>query len=113
MDPNTFSTSSVMADPDAPAAASTETLGGSAPLKRALDHVRAVASTNFTVLLGGESGTGKELFARAIHAQRKRYHHAFVKLNCTAIPHGVAESEFFGHERGAFTGCRVEQDWKI
>ena len=67
--------------------------------------VRKVAGLETTVLLMGETGTGKELVARAIHDASPRQGRALVKMNCGAIPHGLAESELFGHERGAFTGA--------
>jgi DNA-binding NtrC family response regulator len=80
-------------------------IGQSPALRKVLQLVEMVAASDSTVLLLGETGTGKELIARAIHNLSPRRSHAFVKVNCAAIPAGLLESELFGHEKGAFTGA--------
>jgi two-component system, NtrC family, response regulator AtoC len=81
-------------------------IGKSPTLRRALETAEKLAmGENTTVLLEGESGTGKELMARFIHQQSSRRDKPFVTLNCGAIPKELAESEFFGYEKGAFTGA--------
>jgi transcriptional regulator with PAS, ATPase and Fis domain len=71
--------------------------------------VRVAAGTEAHVLLEGETGTGKEVVARAIHALGQRAGRPFVPINCAAVPETLAESEFFGHARGAFTGAVQER----
>jgi PAS domain S-box-containing protein len=82
-----------------------EIVGSSAALKEVLARVSQVAPTDATVLLTGETGAGKELVARAIHKRSRRASHAFVSVNCAAIPPALIGSELFGHEKGAFTGA--------
>ena len=82
-----------------------EILAHSAELKRVLDTVEQVATTDATVLVTGETGTGKELIARAIHRRSPRARGPLVKVNCAAIPPTLLASELFGHERGAFSGA--------
>ena len=82
-----------------------EIIGDSHALKRVLNEVETVASSDATVLICGETGTGKELIARALHNLSSRRERTLVKVNCGAIPTGLLESEMFGHERGAFTGA--------
>jgi formate hydrogenlyase transcriptional activator len=84
-------------------------IGRSSMMRDVVDQVRMVAPTDSTVLVCGETGTGKELVARAVHRLSARRAHAFVKVNCAAIPTALLESELFGHERGAFTGAAVSR----
>ena len=74
-------------------------------MKEIMEAVAQVAPTNSTVLLTGESGTGKELVARAIHHNSPRRDHAFISINCGALPDDLLESELFGHTKGSFTGA--------
>jgi two-component system, NtrC family, nitrogen regulation response regulator NtrX len=90
-----------------------EIIGKSESIRRLREQLRIVAPTNASVLITGENGTGKELVARAIHALSKRAHHAFVEVNCAAIPEDLIESELFGHEKGAFTGATSRHQGKF
>ncbi len=74
-------------------------------MRELLKKVTQVAATQASVFISGESGTGKEVLAELIHANSPRSSHPFIKVNCAAIPETLIESEFFGHERGSFTGA--------
>ena len=77
----------------------------STPMKEILSYTEKVAWTNSTVYLQGESGTGKEVLARHIHNESQRSMEPFIPVNCAAIPSELLESEFFGYEKGAFSGA--------
>src|SRR5271166_2917919 len=85
----------------------------SVKMQEVLATVDRVAPTNSTVLLGGESGVGKDLIARAIHEKSKRASGPFIKINSTAIPENLLESELFGYEKGAFTGANASKPGKF
>lgn len=82
-----------------------EIVSESPRFRQILINVEQVANTDATVLITGESGTGKELLARAVHNLSSRRGRPLVKVNCAALPANLIESEFFGHEKGAFTGA--------
>jgi DNA-binding NtrC family response regulator len=85
----------------------------SAKMQEVLATVERVAPTNSTVLLGGQSGVGKDLIARAIHEKSRRASGPFLKINSTAIPENLLESELFGFEKGAFTGAVASKPGKF
>ena len=86
-----------------------ELLGQSDPMKYLHFRIRQVAPSDTTVLILGETGTGKELVAEAVHALGQRKDRPLVKVNCAALPPSLAESELFGHEKGAFTGSTTQR----
>jgi len=89
---------------------SAEPLGETALWRKAIEHARAAARTDATVLLLGESGTGKELVARQIHALSARGRAPYVRVNCAAVPLDLWESEFFGHRKGSYTGAIADRE---
>jgi formate hydrogenlyase transcriptional activator len=88
-------------------------VGKSPALEAVLEQVERVAPTDSTVLIQGETGTGKELIAQAIHNVSPRYGRPYVKLNCSAIPFDLLESDLFGHEKGAFTGAFAQKSGRF
>ena len=88
-------------------------VGRSTAMQQIFATVMRVAPTRATVLLAGESGVGKDLIARAIHFHSPRKDRPFVKINCTALPENLMESELFGYEKGAFTGANVSKPGKF
>jgi DNA-binding NtrC family response regulator len=88
-------------------------IGHSKAMQEIFATVTRVAGTRATVLLAGESGVGKDMIARAIHHHSPRRDRPFVKINCTAIPENLMESELFGYEKGAFTGANTSKPGKF
>ena len=80
-------------------------IGNSPSVQKLKEEIRQAARSNSTVLIEGETGTGKELIAHSIHTLSSRNEHHFVRVNCSAIPQELMESEFFGYASGAFTGA--------
>jgi DNA-binding NtrC family response regulator len=90
-----------------------ELLGKSPGMEQLRQLIRKVARTQATVLIAGESGTGKELVARALYRQSPRSAAPFIRVNCAAVPENLIESEFFGHEKGAFTGAVSKREGRF
>ena len=84
-------------------------IGNSHEMRDVYDKVTQVARADTTVLIRGESGTGKELIAQAIHYNSLRADKPFIRVNCAAIPETLIETEFFGHEKGAFTDAKTQK----
>ena len=81
----------------------------SSQMKRILQEAEKIAKSHSNVFIFGESGTGKEVIAGLIHAYSRRKEHPFIRVNCAALPDTLIESEFFGHEKGAFTGAHQKR----
>jgi len=88
-------------------------LGQSPEFENIQRTAKIMAASDVTVLIQGESGTGKELMAQYIHTQSQRQSKAFVTINCAALPETLAESELFGHKKGAFTGATSDQQGRV
>jgi len=94
-------------------AANTEIIGLADGMVQLRKEIEIVATSDLNVLIGGETGTGKELVAKALHESSPRAADALVYLNCAALPESVAESELFGHVKGAFTGAISNRSGKF
>lgn len=84
-------------------------IGQSAILQQVINTAGIIANTDVTVLIEGNTGTGKELLAQALHKSSPRHQRDFVAVNCAALPEALAESQLFGHKKGAFTGADKDQ----
>lgn len=82
-------------------------------MERIYRLIKRVGPTNATVLIDGESGTGKELIAHSIHRESSRRDKPYIKVNCAAVPENLLESEFFGHEKGSFTGATSRREGRF
>lgn len=88
-------------------------IGNSRQMKEVYSIIAKVAPSDVTVMISGENGTGKDLVARALHYNSRRSAGPFVKIDCTALPEGLLESELFGYKRGAFTGADRDKPGRV
>jgi DNA-binding NtrC family response regulator len=88
-------------------------VGESPTIQKVFDMIETVASSDTTVMIKGESGTGKELIARTIHSKSLRRFYPFITISCGGLAEGLVESEFFGHEKGAFIGASYRSRGEI
>lgn len=82
-------------------------------MKTLLKQVESIASSRANVFIAGESGTGKEVIAHTLHRLSPRHDKPFIRVNCAAVPESLIESEFFGHEKGAFTGADSKREGRF
>ena len=94
-------------------AISSEIIGNSPMIQQLLHEIDVVAASELPVLLTGETGVGKELFARRLHQRSPRHRKPLIHVNCAALPESLAESELFGHARGAFSGAGGERPGRV
>lgn len=99
--------------PGASASLPLDLIGDSPRMQELKAYIGKVAATDTNTLITGETGTGKELVAALIHQQSRRQRQRFVCINCAAVPDSLLESEFFGYERGAFTGAHAQKEGKL
>jgi len=92
---------------------SEQIFGHSTAIKKVIKQIISVADTDMTILIQGETGTGKEVAARLLHNKSKRSAQPFIAIDCGAIPENLVESEFFGYEKGAFTGASQSRSGKF
>src|SRR5690606_4322213 len=82
-------------------------------MRRILQELEKIAKSQASVFIAGESGTGNEVIAGQIHRLSPRFQHPFINVNCAAIPETLVESEFFGHEKGSFTGAQSRKSGRF
>ena len=88
-------------------------IGNSSRMKNLYEKIQQISDSDLTVYITGETGSGKELVAKALHQLSSRSNQPFIPVNCSAIPGGLAESEFFGHQQGSFSGAKLDQKGKF
>ncbi len=88
-------------------------IGSTDSMHHVFESIKRMARATTNVIIRGESGVGKELVARALHTQSPRRNHAFISVNCAALPEGLIEAELFGYEKGAFTGAAAMKEGRI
>ena len=88
-------------------------IGSTDSMHHVFESIKRMARATTNVIIRGESGVGKELVARALHTQSPRRNHAFISVNCAALPEGLIEAELFGYEKGAFTGAVAMKEGRI